>query len=159
MSLENVILENVQILYTQSSPNFSGREFRYNQAGKRNFCITLPFDIADEMGRLGWNVRMPKDPESGQKPFIQASVNYDCSPRLRPIIHMITDRADIPIHEEDVGSLDEANIVSVDVVLRDFEWEPGKHKAYVQELYVTVAENRFADKYRNRFAEPDNAPF
>lgn len=159
MPLENVVLENVQILYTQTSPNFSGREFRYNPAGKRNFCISLPFDIAENMGNLGWNVKMPRDPESGQKPFIQASINYNCSPRLRPIVHMVTDRADITIHEDSIDDLDEANITSIDVVLRDFEYEPGAHKAYVQELYVNVAENRFADKYRNRFASSEDIPF
>lgn len=150
MALENVDLENIRVLYGQSSPNFSGRELRYNKAGDRNVCLLLPMDIAERMGKLGWNVKFPKDPESGQLPFIQVSTNFNCSPRLRPKIHMITGSNDIFLTEDNLHLLDEANILYVDVTLRDREWEPGRHKAYVDTMYAVVQENRFAEKYRNR---------
>lgn len=47
------VIRNCRVMYA----NFEGAEQQYNQAGKRNFKLVIPEDLAEELKARGINVR------------------------------------------------------------------------------------------------------
>lgn len=145
-------IENAEITFR----NFSGKEGRYNPAGRRNFCVFLDNDVAEKLEEDGWNVRWLEPREPGDKPqaYMQVSVSYDNIP---PKIIMITSGGKTILDEEDVDVLDWAEIKNVDLIINPYHWDVnGKTgiKAYVKSMYVTIFEDEFANKYKD---VPDSA--
>lgn len=136
--------------------NFSGKEGRFNPAGRRNFTVLLDDDIAKELKHDGWNVRELTPRDSSEKPqaCLQVAVEYKNYP---PKIVMVTSRGKSVLDEETVGMLDWVDIENVDVKISPYNWSMGGKsgvKAYVKIMYVTIAEDEFEDKYYNH---PDSA--
>ena len=143
--IQNLTLEGVRIVFR----NFSGAEGKYNRKGARNFCILLPTDLAEDMAKVGWNVRWlePRNEEEEPQAYIEAAVNFGGRP---PRVVMITSRGKTKLGEDEVGILDWADITNVDVILRPYQWDVnGKTggKAYVQSLFVTIQEDELEMKY------------
>lgn len=143
-------IENAYLL-PGSFRNFSGREGKFNAAGTRTFCVKLEQDFAMKLKKDGWNVRSlePRDPDDDTLYYIQVSVSYKNIP---PKIYMINSSGKVLLDENTVGLLDSADIENVDLVIRPYNWEVnGKTgvKAYVKNMYVTIAEDEFAAKYRD----------
>lgn len=141
----NISIENAQIMFR----NFRGEETKFNPAGKRNFCVRLDKDISEVLKEDGWNVKYLKPREDGDEPtpYLQVSVNFDVMP---PNVFMITKHNKTKLNGETIGALDWAEIVNVDLIIRPYHWEAqGKTgiKAYVKNMYVTIEEDEFADKY------------
>jgi len=152
MVQDNIAIENAKIGFR----NFSGKEGRFNPAGRRNFCVFLEEEVASKLVRDGWNVRWlePRDPEDQKQPYIQVTVSYD---KIPPKIVMITSRNKTILNADSVGVLDWAEIQEVDLIIRPYNWElSGKVgvKAYVKAMYVTLAEDEFESKY---YDVPDSA--
>ena len=62
--------------------------------------------------------------------------------------------------ETDNPETDECEIENVDIVIRPYEYKPGKLSAYVKEMYVTIVQSRFEEKYDDMYdPEDDNLPF
>ena len=137
--------EDVRIIFT----NFSGTETDMNAKGKRNFCIVLDNkEDADELARDGWNVKVLPPREDGDEPtfFIKINVNYDS--RRPPRIKYRNSRGmNKPLSEETVGMLDSMSIVSADVVVNPYEYNPGHLSGYVQSMRVIVKESRLEAKW------------
>lgn len=154
---ENLTIENAQIILR----NFSGKESQYNRAGDRNFCVILEdHDIADKMAEDGWNVRISKprqdDPQAERARYIQVKVSFQNIP---PKVVLVTKRSKVELNEDTIGSLDHADIVSADLVIRPYHWEVnGKSgiKAYLKTMYITIEEDEFADKYAEEEYPEDN---
>ena len=49
----NIRIENAKIRFR----NFSGKEGRFNPAGRRNFCVFLDDDTANDLKDEGWNIK------------------------------------------------------------------------------------------------------
>lgn len=131
--------------------NFSGKPDNFNPAGgRRSFCLVLDPDTAEDLKRNGWNVRclMPRDENEDPLPYIQVKVNYANIP---PHIYLVTKSNKTLLTEETVGTIDYAEISDVDVVVTGSSYNVnGKEgiSAYVKNMYVTIVEDEFADKYK-----------
>lgn len=136
--------------------NFSGKEGKFNPAGRRNFCVFLEDDLAKTLEADGWNVRwlQPKDEGDPIQGYMQVAVDFRNIP---PRVFMITGAAKNQLDEESVSVLDWAEIENVDLIIRPYNWiiAPGTKnekvgiKAYVKSMYVTIAQDDFEKKYYN----------
>lgn len=136
--------------------NFSGKEGKYNPAGKRNFCVLLEEDLAKTLENDGWNVRWlnPRDEGDSPQGYLQVSVAYGNFP---PKVVLVSSKGKTVLEEEEVGLLDWAEIDNVDLVIRPYNWEVNSKsgvKAYLKSLWVTIVEDEFEKKYRD---VPDSA--
>lgn len=155
----NISIENARILFR----NFAGKESKFNAKGKRNFCLLLDSDVAEELKDIGWNVKYlnPRDPEDPPQAYIQVAVAFDNFP---PNIWMITGNKKTKLDEDSVSVLDYAEIENIDIIVRPYTWEvngKGGIKAYVKNMYVTIVENEFEKKYQSfeDEGEDDELPF
>ena len=141
----NIAIENAHIMFR----NFRGEASKFNAAGKRNFCVRLDQDIADQMIDDGWNVKFLRPREEGDEPtpYIQVAVSFD---NIEPNIFAITGHHKNRLNSDTIDILDYAEIENIDLIIRPYNWEVnGKTgvKAYVKNMYVTLVEDEFADKY------------
>lgn len=148
----NITLEGAKIVFR----NFAGVEGKFNPAGKRNFCVLLDDDFANELTEDGWNVKWLKPREEGDDPqaYIQVAVNYGSIP---PKIVLVTSSGKQSLSENNVNILDWAEIANVDLIIRPYNWEVNGQsgvKAYVKSMYVTINEDEFERKYQD---VPDSA--
>ena len=141
-----IMFEDAQIVFR----NFAGKEGQYNREGDRNFSVIIPDEqLAQELLEDGWNVKHlnPREEGDDPTPYLQVSVSYKVRP---PRIVMITSVARTNVDENMVEVLDWAEIETVDLIVRPYEWEvngkSGK-KAYLKSMYVTIAEDALERKY------------
>lgn len=145
---ENIIIENASIGFR----NFSGKQTAVNREGDRNFCVFFDdLELADRLAADGWNMKQtkPRDPEDTPTPFLQVSMRFDNFP---PKILLISSAGKTYLEEQDVNMLDWSEIKNVDLIINPYNWKnrdgsKGGVKAYLKEMYVTIVENPFEEKY------------
>lgn len=138
-------MEDARIIFR----NFAGKEGQYNREGDRNFCVVLDPKVAEDMARDGWNIKSLRAREEGDEetPYIQVSVNFKGRP---PRAVMITSRGRTDLTEHEIEMLDWADIKTVDLIIRPYEWSVnGKSgvKAYLKSIFVTIDEDELELKY------------
>lgn len=145
---ENIYFENAEITFK----NFSGRPTKYQrQEGFRTFSVLIDDpDMAQKLSEDGWNVRILRPRNEGDAPrhCIDVSINFNFW--KTPEIYMICDGHKTRLDEEDLAILDSADIITCDIVLRPRIWDDNgqqRIKAYLQEMYATIQQSRFAAKY------------
>lgn len=141
----SVMVEGATLIFR----NFSGREDQYNRAGDRNFSVILEPDVAEDLLKLGWNVKELPSREEGEPPtsYITVAVSYKIRP---PRIVMMTSRARTNLDEASVEVLDWAEIADADLIFRPYDWVVGDKKgtkAYLQSLFITIEEDALERKY------------
>ena len=151
----NIVLENARIGFR----NFSGKEGKYNPAGRRNFCAFLETALARTLVKDGWNVRWlaPRDEQEEPQAYLQVAVSYENIP---PKIVMITSGGKTLLDEDSVTELDWAELAEVDLIIRPYNWDVnGKKgvKAYVKAMYVSIEEDEFEKKWACRAETPARA--
>lgn len=152
MVKNNIAIENARIGFR----NFSGKEGKFNPAGRRNFCVFLETELAKVLENDNWNVRWldPRDEGDEKQAYIQVAVSFDNVP---PKMILVSKKGKTVLDEESVNILDWAEIENVDIILRPYNWSVnGKEgvKAYVKSMYVSIVEDEFEDKY---YEVPDSA--
>ena len=145
---ENIYFENAEITFK----NFSGRPTKYQrQEGFRTFSVVVDDpDMAQHLSEDGWNVRILRPRNEGDAPKYVLDVSINFNFWKKPEIYMICDGHKTKIDEEDLDILDGADIITSDIVVRPRLWDDNgttRIKAYLQELYVTIQQSRFAAKY------------
>ena len=148
LNTENIYFENAEITFK----NFSGRPTKYQrQEGFRTFSVVVDDpDMAQHLSEDGWNVRIlrPRNEGDTSKHVLDVSINFNFW--KKPEIYMICDGHKTKLDEEDLDILDGADIITSDIVVRPRLWDDNgttRIKAYLQELYVTIQQSRFAAKY------------
>lgn len=142
---KNITLEGVRIVFR----NFAGKETQYNAEGKRNFNVVLDEEMADRLESDGWNVKRKPPKEEGDAPFNVLHVTVSYKGRA-PRVVMLTSRGRTNLDEETCELLDFADIETVDMIIRPYDWDvSGKtgRKAYLQSIYVTIHEDDLELKY------------
>lgn len=148
MPRENqLILEDAKLLYR----NFTGKEGPYNREGDRNYCVFLDPQLAEQMGRDGWNIKFTKPREEGDEalPYLQVSVNFKGRPPQIFMLNPVTKSRDL-LEERDLPQLDSADIVKTDMIINPYHYNVnGKQgiSAYCEALYVTIDPDPLALKY------------
>lgn len=145
-NVANISIENAKLRFR----NFAGKASKFNAEGRRNFCVLIPDHMVESLQEEGWNIKFlkPNDDYDETQAYLQVKVSYG---NISPRIYIVTERGHKTLLDEDtVGSLDYAEIKNVDVIIRPYTYSVnGKEgiSAYVKNMYVTVYEDEFADKY------------
>lgn len=139
--------------------NFAGLGSKYNREGDRNFAVIIPNEeIADELAKDGWNVKIKPAREDGESPFIYLPVKIKFNNR-GPAAYVVSGGNDPRrLNEDTIGMLDEIDISSVDMDLRPYDWDvSGKtgRTAYLEAIHVIQNVDRFGAMY----AKNEEAPF
>lgn len=152
-----VEIENAELIFR----NFSGKEGKYNREGDRSFCVFIDdANMAQEMAEDGWNIRVlrPRDDQEDPRHYVSVAINFNFW--KKPEVYLISGRSKTLLDEESIGVLDGADITNVDLVIRPRQWDDDgrpRIKAYLQEMYVTIEQSRFAAKYAED--NNDDLPF
>jgi hypothetical protein len=130
--------------------NFSGKEGPYNREGERAFSVVLDPETAEKMLEDGWNVKFlqPREEDDGPTPYIEVAVSFKNRP---PRVILITTNSRTQLSESSVEVMDWADIQTVDLISRGYEWTVnGKSgvKAYLQSLFATIREDPLEQKYK-----------
>jgi hypothetical protein len=143
-----LVLEDVTILF----PNFAGEKRKFNDAGKRNFCIALPEDLAEEMAADGWKIKrlQPRDEDEIGTAFLKINVNYHG--RVKPKASVVTMSKGIrtPLEEEDIELFDWAEFSTVDIIINPYDWDNSgvpTRTAYLANIVGIFAEDTLEQKY------------
>jgi hypothetical protein len=142
---DKLVLENAKLIFR----NFAGQASQFNPEGKRNFCVLLDTDLANQLKLDGWNVRWLEGRAEGDEPqaYMQVSVSYDNYP---PSVMIVTSKKKTLVGADEIQQLDWAEIKHVDLIVRPYSWEVNDKKgikAYLKSMYVTIEEDEFAEKY------------
>ena len=135
---DDIKIENAKIKFR----NFSGREKEYNPKGRRNFSVILDDETAERLLADGWNVK----PDRYDGHTLPVAVEFKNFP---PKIVQISGSNKVILTEKQVGLLDDAEIINIDLKIRPYNYNVnGKAgiKAYCKTMYVTIEED-FGGKY------------
>jgi len=139
-------IEDARIIYR----NFSGLGTKYNREGDRNFAVIIPNqEIADELMKEGWAVKIKPPRDEDDSPFMYLPVKIKYNSR-GPAAYVKSGKSVQRLNEDTISMLDEIDILSVDMDLRPYDWEVnGKtgRSAYLQAINVIQNIDRFGARY------------
>lgn len=158
--IPTLCIEDAELLYK----NFRGLENSCNDDGARNFCVYIDDDdVAQKLIEDGWNVKIRQPKNDNETPRYYIKVNVNFKSYQPPLIVMFKGRNRVELTEETVGQLDGAYIESVDLEISPYDYGTRRngrpaYSGYVKEMYVTIAEGRFAAKHAAKEA-PEEEPW
>lgn len=144
--VNNINIEGATIIW----PNFSGERDKFNP-GKRGFNVVIDnAEMAEELRNEGWNVK-DRPLQEGADPSEQEwRLPVKLNMNRYTQVWLIVGNHKTLLDENTVAQLDVVDIINCDISIRPYEWEMGGRTgitAYVDSMYVTIRENKFAEKY------------
>ena len=144
-------IDDARIIYR----NFAGHGSKFNREGDRNFAVIIPNqEIADELIRSGWNVKIKPPRDDQDMPFMYLPVKIKFNDR-GPNVYLVTGERRNKLDKEAIDCIDDIDISRVSLDIRPYDWEVnGKvgRTAYLQAMQVIQEIDRFAA----RFAEEEH---
>lgn len=161
-------VENAKIVLK----NFSGEERINRETGKvvnnrgcRTFGVIIENpEQAMAMADEGWNIKILAPNEDHPEPahFLPVDARYrnkdgELKPeRFQPHITRYCGRVVDEITEDTIHELDEQNIIDCELTINGNEWEPGKIKAFLNDMCVaTEPRSAIKTKWDEKYGSPD----
>lgn len=145
-NVNNINIEGAMIIWK----NFSGERDKFNP-GKRGFSVVIDDTVmADELRQEGWNVKDRPLQEGADDSEQEWTLPVKLNMNRYTQVWLIVGNHKTLLDEDTVSQLDVVDIVNCDISIRPYEWEMNGHTgitAYVDSMYVTIRENKFAEKY------------
>lgn len=144
--VKNICINDAKLIFR----NFKGKGDKFNPEGRRTFGVVLDSETAQDLQEEGWHVKFlkPRDDEEEPTPYLPIRVNYKTIP---PQIYMVTKKKKTLMDESTVGTLDNAELKEVDLVISPYNWEMANGDsgitAYLKTGYFTIVEDPFYEKY------------
>lgn len=161
---QKIILKDMHIPY--NTERWQPRNFRglerinpktgklVNREGERNFCIFLdPTQVdCEQMKEDGWNISKsenPTDPQAEPSYMLRVKVRFHPEgsdlERLNPRVKLVTNDGSMMMDEENIGDLDNAQIVKANLAING-TWKVTPsyvgYVAYLSSLVVRVYEDQ-----------------
>ena len=145
-NVNNINIEGATIIWK----NFSGERDKFNP-GKRGFSVVIDDEVmADELKQEGWNVKERPLQEGADPSEQEWTLPVKLNMNRYTQVWLIVGNHKTLMNEDTVAQLDVVDIVNCDISIRPYEWEMSGRTgitAYVDSMYVTIRENKFAEKY------------
>lgn len=145
-NVNNINIEGANIIWK----NFSGGRDRFNP-GKRGFSVVIDDAVmADELKQEGWNVKKRPLQEGADPSEQEWTLPVKLNMNRYTQVWLIVGNHKTLLNEDTVAQLDVVDITDCDLSIRPYEWEMSGRTgitAYVDSMYVTIRENKFAEKY------------
>ena len=145
-NVNNINIEGATIIWK----NFSGERDKFNP-GKRGFSVVIDDSVmADELKQEGWNVKERPLQEGADPSEQEWTLPVKLNMNRYTQVWLIVGNHKTLMNEDTVAQLDVVDIVNCDISIRPYEWEMSGRTgitAYVDSMYVTIRENKFAEKY------------
>ena len=145
-NVKNIDIEGAMIIWK----NFSGERDKFNP-GKRGFSVVIDDTVmADELRQEGWNVKDRPLQEGADDSEQEWTLPVKLNMNRYTQVWLIVGNHKTLLDEDTVSQLDVVDIVNCDISIRPYEWEMNGRTgitAYVDSMYVTIRENKFAEKY------------
>ena len=145
-NVNNINIEGATIIWK----NFSGERDRFNP-GKRGFSVVIDDSVmADELRQEGWNIKERPLQEGADPSEQEWTLPVKLNMNRYTQVWLIVGNHKTLLDENTVAQLDVVDFVDCDISIRPYEWEMSGRTgitAYVDSMYVTIRENKFAEKY------------
>ena len=145
-NVNNINIEGANIIWK----NFSGERDKFNP-GKRGFSVVIDDSaMAKELKQEGWNVKERPLQEGADPSEQEWTLPVKLNMNRYTQVWLIVGNHKTLLNEDTVAQLDVVDIVNCDISIRPYEWEMSGRTgitAYVDSMYVTIRENKFAEKY------------
>ena len=145
-NVNDINIEGATIIWK----NFSGERDKFNP-GKRGFSVVIDDEVmADELKKEGWNVKERPLQEGADPSEQEWTLPVKLNMNRYTQVWLIVGNHKTLLNEDTVAQLDVVDIVNCDISIRPYEWEMSGRTgitAYVDSMYVTIRENKFAEKY------------
>lgn len=145
-NVNNINIEGATIIWK----NFSGERDRFNP-GKRGFSVVIDDAVmADELRNEGWNIKERPLQEGADPSEQEWTLPVKLNMNRYTQVWLIVGNHKTLLDENTVAQLDVVDIIDCDISIRPYEWEMSGRTgitAYVDSMYVTIRENKFAEKY------------
>lgn len=145
---EQLVIDNAKLKFH----NFAGAQTEFNVKGNRNIDVILPDnDMAVEMSRKGWNVKVRQPRGNEEEPYYTLNIKVNMDSKWPPRIIQVNRNKQIHYDADMLNGLDDLNITDIGLVINGSAWENERFgkgiKAYLDQMYFRLAPSVFGNKY------------